>query len=198
MSKKILCGRFVRGFCFFTFINYSDSLPLVWYPISPQNHHPGGQCIVCPGWKHVTPAATASNTAGGAVICEWMKSFWIQNRTVFDALPMMTMLHTLRHVWLFHSLELVFPHSYIQDIPRPPWLWIGPCTRSWWVHCFFSCWDTTKPTSRRIEGMIHWCSQWDAQDVDLSWSILIYHDLSWLVEAQAKIRLRRNPLNVSE
>ena len=33
MSKRFLCGRFVRGFCFFTLINYSDSLPLVWYPL---------------------------------------------------------------------------------------------------------------------------------------------------------------------
>ena len=33
MSKKNLCGRFVRGFCFFTLINYSDSLPLMWYPL---------------------------------------------------------------------------------------------------------------------------------------------------------------------
>ena len=174
MSKRFLCGRFVRGFCFFTLINYSDSLPLVWYPLKTTIRVASALCA---------QAGSMSRQLQQLQTQLEQRSF-VSERRVSESIIGLYLMPC--PWWLCYILYDMFNYSIhwnlffhihtsktFQDHPGCELVHVqghDGCI-------VFSCWDTTKPTSRRIEGILLMFAVGRAG----CWLIMIYPDLSWSI-----------------
>lgn len=135
-------------------------------------------CFQCPGWKHVTPAATASNTAGGAVVCNWRVSDFLWG-CIWCLKSMMTMFSATRKftsvVPPLVTRTCFFRIHTSKTILVVTWSMYKVMGASGFLLGYHQA-SPSQPVDRRHTN--YWCSQCDAQDADLSWSIMIYRYLS--------------------